>query len=50
MQLYFGYEFITGFNLGIEFVDPQKINREDTEWIILIDLGIIRFVVEKEGV
>jgi hypothetical protein len=49
MNLYFGWELITGFNLGLEIVDSSKLQNPSTGWILLVDLGIIRLMLEKEG-
>lgn len=49
MKLYFGWELIMGFNVGIEIVDPEKLQSPFVGWILLIDLGIVRLMIEKEG-
>jgi|DEB0MinimDraft_3_1074331.scaffolds.fasta_scaffold120135_2 hypothetical protein len=49
MNFYFGWELIMGFNVGIEIVDPSKLQNPSTGWILLVDLGIVRLMLEKEG-
>jgi len=39
----FAFDWITGMNLGIEFLDDE----EDKQHILLIDLLIIRFIFAK---
>lgn len=46
-MLIFGFEFITGFMIGVELVDLGEIYENVEGWSFVVDLGILRLVVEK---
>ncbi len=46
-MLIFGFEFISGFMIGVELVDLGDIYEDIDGWSFVLDLGILRLVVEK---
>lgn len=40
------FEFISGFAVGVEFVTKKEIG-EGEGWYFLIELGIIRIILDK---
>lgn len=40
-------ELISGMSLGIEFLDRADFYEGEEGWIIVLDLLILRFMVEK---
>jgi hypothetical protein len=50
-MFYFGSELISGVNVGIEHMNYRQIGRKGKGWILLLDLLIIRFMIEwdEEG-
>ena len=50
-MFYFGSEFISVVNVGIEHMSYKQIGRKGKGWILLLDLLIIRLMIEwdEEG-
>lgn len=50
-MFYFGSEFISGVNVGFEHMSYKQIGRKGKGWILLLDLAIIRVMIEwdEEG-
>lgn len=46
-RLEYSFELVSGFMLGIEFVDMEDIYENEKGLIIVVDLGIFRVVIEK---
>ena len=40
-------EFISGVSFGIQVITKEELDEEDDGWYILIELGIVRIIVEK---
>jgi hypothetical protein len=42
-----GLEFIAGMMLGVEFITKEEFFDDETGWILIIDLLIVRIMIEK---
>lgn len=40
-------EFISGVSFGIQVITKEDLGEGDDGWYILIELGIVRIIVEK---
>jgi hypothetical protein len=41
------FEFICGFSVGGEFVTHRELGEEGEGWVIIVDFGIFRAIIEK---
>lgn len=45
--MFITFELISGVSFGIQFVTKSDVGELEDGWYILIELGIVRIIVEK---
>lgn len=47
INMFINFELISGVCFGIQFITKNDVGELDDGWYILIELGIIRIILEK---